>query len=336
MNSKVSIIILNWNGWEDTIECLESLYRIKYHNYDVIVIDNNSEDDSVKMIKEYAKGCLEVNSKFFSYNHDNKPIKVFEYKKEDRKKVEENYFEIPSDEKMILIKNDYNYGFAEGNNIGIKFILNNLNPDYVLLLNNDTIVDKEFLNKSLEVAGSKNCGIVGSKTYLYDQPERLQFAWTKLNLWRGECYMVGALELDQGLYDKIAIADYISGSTFLIKKEVILNIGFLDKKYFCYWEDTDYCIRASKAGYDLKYCPESRIWHKVSKSSECISGFEIYLMTRNMFIFMKKHCSKPQYLSFLLYFFLFKFWYKNNYYLYHKEINLIRCYLNGLKDGLKN
>ncbi|WP_342452635.1 glycosyltransferase family 2 protein [Thermococcus stetteri] len=68
MFPRVSIIILNWNGWKDTIECLESLYRITYPNYDVILVDNASKDDSVQKIKEYAEGKIKVNSKFFEYN----------------------------------------------------------------------------------------------------------------------------------------------------------------------------------------------------------------------------------------------------------------------------
>ena len=78
MFPRVSIIILNWNGWRDTIECLESLYRITYPNYDVIVVDNGSRDDSVQKIKEYCEGKIEVNSKFFKYDPSNKPTKVFE------------------------------------------------------------------------------------------------------------------------------------------------------------------------------------------------------------------------------------------------------------------
>jgi GT2 family glycosyltransferase len=80
---KVSIIILNWNGWEDTIECLESLYQITYSNYDVIVVDNGSEDESIEKTKEYAEGKIRVESKFFEYSSENKPIKIIEYTREE-------------------------------------------------------------------------------------------------------------------------------------------------------------------------------------------------------------------------------------------------------------
>ncbi|MCE5214153.1 MAG: glycosyltransferase, partial [Methanobacterium sp.] len=101
---KVTIVIVNWNGWEDTIECLKSLYHVNYTNFNIIIVDNHSQDDSVKKIKDYIEN-----------------------------------------KKLILIVNDENYGFAEGNNIGIRYAQKNFNPDYILLLNNDTIVDKEFL-----------------------------------------------------------------------------------------------------------------------------------------------------------------------------------------------
>ena len=76
--SNVVIIILNWNGWQDTIECLESLYQNHYSNYDIVVVDNNSNDKSVHKIKEYCNGKIKIESPFFSYNPHNKPIEIVE------------------------------------------------------------------------------------------------------------------------------------------------------------------------------------------------------------------------------------------------------------------
>ena len=335
MEKKVAIIILNWNGWKDTVECLESLYQIDYQNYEVVVIDNNSKDNSIEKIKEYADGRLRVNSNFFKFNPNNKPLKIFECDKENFYKVSKDYNNLSASQKLILIKNNENYGYAEGNNIGIKYALKNLNPNYVLLLNNDTVVDKEFLKNLIEVAEIEDCGILGSKTFIYDQPDIIQVAATKINLWTGECNMIGRSEIDHGIYDTIEESDYISGSSFLIKKETIEKIGFLDKKYFCYWEDTDYCIRAKKAGIKSKYSPNSYIWHKECASTNRISGLDIYLMNRNRIIFMKKNSNKLQYISFLLYLIFYKFWFMNSYLIYKKQTKFIHCYLNGLRDGLK-
>jgi GT2 family glycosyltransferase len=115
----VSIIILNWNGWSDTVECLESIYHINYSNYQVIVVDNNSSDDSIQKINDYARGKLEVKSNFFKYDPIDKPIEILNNKWE--------YSEIAKfsnhNKQLIIIENKKNYGFAEGNNIGIEFAL---------------------------------------------------------------------------------------------------------------------------------------------------------------------------------------------------------------------
>ncbi|MCX7845811.1 MAG: glycosyltransferase, partial [Dictyoglomaceae bacterium] len=80
---RISIIILNYNGWQDTIECLESIYQIDYPNYDPMLVDYASKDQSTEKIREYCEGKIIVKSKFFRYNPSNKPIKIFEYLRRD-------------------------------------------------------------------------------------------------------------------------------------------------------------------------------------------------------------------------------------------------------------
>jgi len=110
-NPRVSIIILNWNGWEDTVECLESLYQITYKNYDLILVDNGSEDNSVDRIKEYCKGKIKVKSRFFEYSDKNKPIKIkiIEYTRDEVENINEggieDFEDLPSNRKLIVIKN---------------------------------------------------------------------------------------------------------------------------------------------------------------------------------------------------------------------------------------
>ena len=124
---KVSVIILNWNGWKDTIECLESLYKINYPNYNVVLVDNASTDNSILNIKDYCNGQLKVESKFFTYETENKPIKLLEFTEEDIKNItSEKYSDLIKDSSnkiLNLIKNQDNYGFAKGNNIGIAYAL---------------------------------------------------------------------------------------------------------------------------------------------------------------------------------------------------------------------
>jgi len=339
-NPRISIIILNWNGWADTLECLESLYRITYPNYDVIVVDNGSEDESVQKIREYCEGEIEVKSKFFEYSSENKPIKIIEYTREEAEAgggKENGIIDLPLNGKMILIKNEKNYGFAEGNNIAMRYALKALNPDYVLLLNNDTVVDTEFLGELVKVGGSgQRIGILGPKTYYYSPPNKIQLAWTKIDFWRGRVFLVGAGEIDRGQYNNIRKTNYVQGSCLLIKRETIEKIGLLDASYYCYWEDADYCMRAKRTGYQNIYCPKAKIWHKTSQSASKITGFSAYYLTRNMFWFMKQHATRRQYLSFLLYFFGFRFWFRSGVYVvYHRDIKAFKSFLNGVIDGVK-
>lgn len=321
----VSIIILNWNGWEDTIECLESLYQIDYANYEVVLVDNGSEDDSIGKIKEYCRGKLKVKSIFFQYYQNNKPIKVFEYSKKETET-----------KKLTIIKNDKNYGFAEGNNIGINHALNVLNPDYILLLNNDTVVDKEFLNELVQsMEKNPKIGFAGPKTYYYNYNGKknvINFAGGYLNHLMGSAHHIGINEIDKNQYEKTSIVNFVEGSCILIRKEVLDKIGLFDTKYFAYWEEYDLCMRGLNQNYFSLYVAKAKIWHKVSSSSK--GDTKIYYLTRNRFWFTKKYISKTQYTVFILYFFLFEFWFKciNNI-LLNKDFHF-KCFIKGIKDGL--
>ena len=338
-NPRISIIILNWNGWADTLECLESLYRINYPDYDVIVVDNGSEDESVQKIREYCEGEIEVESKFFEYSSGNNPIKIIEYTREEAEAgggKESGIVDLLSNGKMILIKNEENYGFAEGNNIAMRYALKALNPDYVLLLNNDTVVDKEFLGELVKVGESdKKIGFAGSKVYFYDKSNVIQFTGGgKIDLTRGKAPRIASGEIDNGQYDSRYEVGYIGGSCLLCKTEVVGKIGVLDPAYFAYWEETDWCLRGHKIGYKSIYVFRSKIWHKGGASSgNCL---EAYYLARNRFYFMKQHATKVQLLSFLLYFFGFHFWYISGVYIiYHKNINTFMSFLRGVWDGIK-
>ena len=222
---KVSIIILNWNGYVDTIECLESLQKIDYQNYEVIIVDNASSGDDVKILKD----------RFGDYVH--------------------------------IIANSRNDGFPGGCNIGMRYALER-GTDYLLLLNNDTIVDKCFLTELVKVAESDNSiGIAGSKLYYYRQPNRLQAVGGKINWWLGTISAYGQGVEDVGQYDNLAERDFVFGTSFLLKKIVVGTISFMDETYFFGIEEMDYCMRAKRAGFKIIYVPTSKVWHKVGASS---------------------------------------------------------------------
>lgn len=287
-NPKISIIILNWNGWEDTVECLKSLSKITYSNYEMIVVDNDSTDDSVKHLKKFAK--------------------------------------------IKLILNKENLGFAGGNNTAMRQILKRGESDFVLLLNDDTVVDKDFLSELVKVAqGEKKAGILGLKIYYYDYQGKknvIQSAGSMVNLYLGKFPRIKDA-------NKTREVDFVTGACLLIKTEVIKKIGLLDESYFLLFEDMDWCLRAKNAGYSILYVPKSIIWHKVSQSFEKKNIPQTYYYTRNLFWFEFKHASIIQLLCFLLYYFIFVFpQYFLGFIIIKRNYKLWRDYTRGLIEGI--
>ncbi len=329
-NPSVTIIILNWNGWRDTIECIESVFQINYTNFKVLVIDNNSSDNSIRKIEEYAAGKEKVSSNFFKYNFENKPIEISTISKEESKR------NLLNNKQLILIKNEINYGYAEGNNIGIKFALKNLNSDYILLLNNDMVVDKDFLNfLLLEGEKEENVGLLGPKIYYYDNPNTIWCIGGKIDWKLARGIHIGINSLDNGQYDEKKNFDYISGSSLLIKKELIENIGLLDKKFFLYFEETDLALRASENGYKNLYVPNAKVWHKISKSGGGISKpIGLYYITRNRWIFMKKWAKKNDYAFFIVYQLIGAIFFPLVLSIYYRNWKLFKAYYYGFLNGI--
>jgi len=288
---RVSIIILNWNGWRDTIECLESLYRISYPNYDVVVVDNGSKDDSIVKIKEYADGKIVVNSKFFKYNPNNKPIKVFEISEEKAKRGKFNrslYEKFDVDRRMILIKNRDNYGFTGGNNVGIKFALSVLNSDYVLLLNNDTVVDKEFLINMVEFMEEySSAGAINPRILYYDSPHLINSVGGKINSLLGTGSNIGIYE-DSEKFTQVAEVDYAYGACMMIKSKGLIDSSLFDESFFIIMEEADLCVRMRARGYRVFYYPYAKIYHKEGISGEH-SPTKTYYSHRNRMMFVYKH-----------------------------------------------
>lgn len=335
MNSKsVAIIILNWNGWRDTIECLESLYQNNYQNYSVIVVDNNSDDESVQKIKEYCNGEIKVESPFFYYDSSKKPINFVETTPNLDIKIHD--FKSSSGS-LILVKNDKNEGFAEGNNIGIKYAINNLNSDYILLLNNDTVVDKNFLVEMLKVAENDDkIGVAGPKIYYYDEPNKIWFAGGKISWKCCRGLNIGNNEIDAGQYEKVTEVEYVSGCAFLIKKEVVEKVGLFEKIFFLYFEEIDWTLRASKFDYKSVYVPKGRIWHKVSRSGGGIKGkVGLYYITKNRWLIMKKWAKTTDFLFFIGYQAVGALILPLFLSIYYKKSELFMAYYRGLYDGIR-
>jgi GT2 family glycosyltransferase len=334
---KVSIIILNWNGWKDTIECLESLYKIKYPNYNVVLLDNASEDESIAKIRDYCTGNIKVESDFFDYSTENKPISLKEYDLNENLTTET----IPEKNELILIKNDKNYGFTKGNNIGMEYAIKSLQTDYILLLNNDTVVDEYFLNELITIGESDpKIGFLGPKVYYYNFDNRkdvINFAGGNNNIWKFKPTNIGYKERDNGQYDSVKCVNFVHGCCLLAKVEMINEIGLLDTEYFSYREENDWAMMGQKKGWKSAYVYNSKIWHKIGGSTDRnIVSFVDYYETRNRFLFMKKHANKWQITSFLLYFIFFDFWYITAILLlYFKNFKRFKYFLKATIDGFK-
>ncbi len=293
---KVSIIILNWNGVQDTSECLESLRQITYENYDVTLVDNGSEGRDADILREG----------FGEWVH--------------------------------VIANERNYGFAEGNNIGMRRALKDSEPDYVLLLNNDTIVDPAFLTELVEVAESDSeIGIVGPKIYYYDEPTRIHFAGGTYLRRIGQPFHIGQDEEDEGQYDETKETGYITACALLIKKGVIEDIGLLDKDYFAYYEDLDWTVKARQRGHRVVFVPRSKVWHRVSSASGIGTPLYTYFSTRNRILFVRKNASMLDFvLLFLPYFLAVRFVGPLLLFIIHRRWRAIEALIAGTRDGMSN
>lgn len=248
MTPKVSIIILNWNGLADTIECLESLSKIDYPNYDVIVVDNNSYNDDVKIIREKFGGYV----------------------------------------KSIIV-NKSNLGFSGGNNVGIKLALEN-GAEVVLLLNNDTIVEPDFLNNLVEKSKSHpEVGILTPLINYVSSKDVVWFAGGHISKLRSSGFPDGICK-HESKYSSDRFCNFASGCCMYVKKEVVEKIGFFDENFFLYLEDSDYSYRAYKAGFKILYAASSKIYHKVSSTTSKNGALlTLYYSTRNRLYFAKKN-----------------------------------------------
>lgn len=229
MLNKVAIIILNWNNYKDTTECLQSVDKLDYKDFCVFLVDNHSQDHSFRKLKE-------------DYEHRQYNMAI------------------------MFIQSAENLGFAGGNNLAIKQAYDQ-GYSYFWLLNNDTVVSPDSLIYLVEEMDTDpNTGMAGSKIYYYGT-RTIWFAGGKINTFTGRAKHPGIGESDCGQYDVRREVDYITGCSLLVRREVIDSVGLMKKKYFLYFEEAEWNLRARNGGWKMIYRPESVIFHKVSIST---------------------------------------------------------------------
>jgi hypothetical protein len=243
----VAIIVLNWNRSQDTIECLKSVEKIDYPNYEITVIDNGSTDGSPEIIK-----------------------KMFP--------------------KINLIINKENLGYAEGNNIGIRYALNKKYP-YIFVLNNDTVVAPDILNSFEEAASLyRDAGIFGAKIYYYSEPNKIWHAGGKWDDNKKTFDHIGYGALDEdNKFNNVKEIDYVTGSGIFFKREVFEKVGYYDTRFYLTHEEPDLCFRAKNMGFKCIFIPKAKIWHKVSVSFGGKGPLYAYFYTRNRLLWAQKN-----------------------------------------------
>lgn len=242
-----------------------------------------------------------------------------------------------SSEKIEYVELKHNYGFTGGNNIGIDLAIHKYNPDYFLLLNNDTIVEKNFLSQMLSsFTQDGKIGIVVPKIFFHgDRSEYIYYAGGYINLISGLGEHFGWKKLENSSTNIAKEVSFANGCSMLIRKEVINTIGNLDDNFFANIEDVDFSYRVTNAGFKIYYNPNAYLWHREGFASKKNIGqwFRIYLTTRNVILFQKKRSSKLNLLVFLLYFSIRWVMYMSLKMLFKGDIKSIKSIIYGIKDG---
>jgi GT2 family glycosyltransferase len=314
MNEKVYIILLNYKGWEDTIECIESLFKLKYTNFHVVLVDNCSPNNSISKIREWADGKhkIEISNSFhysLVYPEITKPL-LYDFINEDEINL------INTNNNLTIINASKNEGFSHGNNIGIKFGLNQKDASFFWILNNDTVVTPDSLTQLVaEYQKRQNfkIGILGCKVKYYHQPNLIQcLGGATYNKWLAYGKQVANQKIDSKIYDNDDVKlDLIIGASMFVDINFIDKVGLLGEDYFLYFEEQDWAERAIRKGFSLEYTHKAVIYHKEGGSIggnqlniKGISKLSDFYYARNKIIFTKKFHSKlcvlTVYLSFIL------------------------------------
>ena len=283
---EVMIVLVNWNRYRDTLACLDSLRKMDYSNFFVVVCDNGSQDDSVERFRMWAE---EQNVAY-------------------RKFSAEALAQIPLDKphcgSMTCIAGAVNRGFAAANNWALQYALRLHSVQYVWLLNNDTVVDTAALRELVHAAGQDpSVGMCGSTVLRMDRPDTVQcMGGGRYNHWTGRTRHIGdgnpwfppADDETSHLRSESGM-DFVYGASMLVSCSFLRDIGLMSEDYFLYFEELDWAQRA-RGRYGLGYAPRSVVWHKEGASilaeGRKKSETADYYMIRNRVLFTLRYFRK--------------------------------------------
>lgn len=198
----------------------------------------------------------------------------------------------------MLIENQTNLGFAEGNNIGMRKAMQR-KADMLFLLNNDTVVAEDILDRFVEIFDSyPEAGILGAKIYRFDQKQTIDHLGGMWNPKTATFTFVGLNHQDnEEKFEVPQPLDYVCGAGLIIRCKVIETIGYLDPRFFLIWEESDYCFQARKAVFKVLTCPQAKLWHKVSASFVGGKQHSTYFWWRNRLLWIEKNCTPREKIS---------------------------------------
>ncbi|QNI31575.1 glycosyltransferase family 2 protein [Alloacidobacterium dinghuense] len=257
MKGKIGVVTVTYNSAPVLREFFESLGNQTHRNFVLYLVDNNSRDETLMMVRQ----------------------------RED----------LPS----VVIANQENLGVAEGNNQGIRAAISD-GCECVLLLNNDTIFQSNFIERLYSALDRHQCDMTTSKMYHHDSPKRIWCAGGRFLPFRG--YNIshnGEGETDVGQFNTPRRVTYTPTCCLMAKATVFHRVGLMDSRYFVYSDDVDFLYRCLKNSVSLWYVPEAKLWHKVSYLTGNMSDFMVHYSTRNRIYFVRKHL--PFFLALLWY-----------------------------------
>ncbi len=248
LNTKIFTVLVNFNGHEDTIECLSSLCQLDYKNNQIFVVDNSSSSDSIQKIINWT----------IKQQHNYSFISEDDFL----------YNEVKSS--IVLIKSNSNKGFAAANNIVLKYFLKFANKtDYCWILNNDTVVNKDIIHHFLKYFQSEkkeNLGILGATLVYYDNPKIIQGLGGSFN----EFLLISKHVLEGKSLESVANKhykiDYVIGASMFISYSFLNTVGLMNEVFFLYFEELDWAKRAKNKGFAIDYCETALVFHKEGKS----------------------------------------------------------------------
>lgn len=272
-NVTVYVLIINWNGWQDTIECLESVFRNDYPDYRVIVCDNDSGDGSLERIKAWAKGAQVAEVLYNNPLHQlsqppvAKPIKYVEY---SRVHAEAGGRLTDCTARLVLIQTGANLGFAGGNNVGLRYALARDDFDFVWMLNNDTVIEPDALTRLVQrLKDRPDAGMCGSTLPFYSEPGKIwALGGGTYNKWIAKSRSIGCGESVTNNLSATwveARMDYLAGASMLVSRPFLRDVGLMNEEYFLYFEEPDWAVRG-RGRFALSFAPDSIVYHKVGAS----------------------------------------------------------------------